>query len=90
MTALIIFGCSFGVVLALGLQQLNVSGGHRAAAFLTSLVIASFNLALFKLVPQPTGWLEVAGYLLGGPFGILAAMRWHPVLVRWSMRRAAR
>lgn len=81
-TAILIFACSFGVVLALGLQQLNVSGGHYLAAFVTSLAIAGCNLALLKLVPQPTGALEVAGYLFGSPLGILVAMYLHPRLVQ--------
>lgn len=87
MTAAAVFGCSFLVVLALGLQQLNVSGGHTAAAIATSLLISFCNLILLKLVPQPTGIAENAAYLLGSPIGIVAAMRLHPFLVRIAARR---
>ncbi len=89
MKALIILACTFGVVLALGLQSLNVNGGHKLMAFCTSFLIGLCNLGLFKLVPQPTGAMEIAAYLLGGPVGILTAMRLHPVLVRWLRKEAA-
>ncbi len=81
MTALIIFVSTFGVVVALGLQSLNVNGGHKLAAALTSLVIGSCNLALLKIMPQPTGYLEILAYLLGGPIGIYVAMILHPWLI---------
>ena len=87
MNAPIILTCTFGVVLALGLQSLNVNGGHRLMAFCTSFAIGLCNLGLLKLVPQPTGPLDIAAYLLGGPFGILAAMALHPTLVRWLRRK---
>lgn len=78
----LIFACAFGVVLALGLQSLNVNGGHRLMAVVTSFAIGLFNLALLKLVPQPTTVFDNAAYLLGGPVGILAAMNLHPYLVQ--------
>ncbi|WP_421793529.1 hypothetical protein [Hydrocarboniphaga effusa] len=89
MKTLIILACTFGVVLALGLQSLNVNGGHKLMAFCTSFVIGLCNLGLYKLVPQPTGVLDIAAYLLGGPIGILTAMRLHPVLVRLLRKREA-
>lgn len=79
---LLILACTFGVVLALGLQSLNVNGGHHLMAAVTSFAIGTFNLALLKLVPQPTTVFDNAAYLLGGPIGILVAMRLHPHLVR--------
>lgn len=84
MSAILLFIASFLLVMLLGLQQLNVQGNHRPAAFFTSLLIGAANLAVLKLVPGPTGWLEVAGFLAGGPFGILASMALHP----WLMRNA--
>jgi hypothetical protein len=89
--AFLLFFATFGVVFALGLQSLNVNGGHRAMAFCTSFVIGSSNLVLFKVLPGPTGTLEIAAYLLGGPFGIWASMAAHPHLVRllrsdWRLR----
>jgi hypothetical protein len=80
---LFIFACTFGVVVALGLQSLNVNGGHHIMAALNSFAIGSFNLALLKLVPQPTSLIDNAAYLLGGPIGIVVAMKLHPLLVRW-------
>lgn len=82
MTALLLFASTFAVVFALGLQQLNVSGGHERLAFVTSIAIAASQLALYKLLPGPTSALEIAAYLFGGSFGIVASMRAHPHLVR--------
>lgn len=87
MTALLLFASTFAVVFALGLQSLNVNGGHRLMAFLTSFAIGASNLVLFKVLPGPTAGLEIAAYLLGGPFGIVASMLAHPHLVR-LMRRS--
>lgn len=82
MTPLLLFAITFVLVFLLGIQQLNVQFGQRAQAFVTSLAIAWLQLWLLKIMPQPTSWLDNTGYLLGGPFGILAAMRWHPWLSR--------
>lgn len=84
---LLILACTFGVVLALGLQSLNVNGGHHLMAAVTSFAIGTFNLALLKLVPQPTTVFDNAAYLLGGPIGILVAMKLHPHLVRLMRTR---
>ncbi len=83
MTALLLFGATFGVVFALGLQSLNVNGGHRLFAFVTSFAIGISNLVLFKVLPGPTDAWQIGAYLLGGPFGIVASMWAHPYLVRW-------
>lgn len=73
MTALALLASTFCLVFFLGLQSLVVNSGHRAAAFANSFAIGSANLVLFKLAPDATG-IEVAAYLCGGPFGIVAAM----------------
>jgi hypothetical protein len=83
MTALLLFAATFSTVLALGLQSLNVNGGHRTMAALTSLVIGSCQLALYKVMPGPTDPVEIGAYLFGGPIGIVTAMALHPRLVRW-------
>ncbi len=80
-TALALLASTFLLVLALGLQSLNVNGGHRAAAFVTSFAIGAANLALYKLAPEASG-LEIAAYLAGGPLGILSAIALHPALIR--------
>lgn len=80
--ALLLFACTFGTVFALGLQQLNVVGGHRLLAAITSLLIGLFQMVLYKLVPQPTDMLSNIGYLFGGPVGIVVAMACHPILAR--------
>lgn len=81
MTAAALLLSTYALVFALGLQSLNVNGGHYRAAFLTSLAIGGSNLVLFKLAPNASG-LEIAAYLAGGPLGIVSAMRAHPYIVR--------
>lgn len=87
MTALALLASTFGLVFALGLQSLNVNGGHMRLAFLTSFAIGAANLVLYKLAPDASG-IEIAAYLIGGPLGIVAAMRAHPHLVRRYRRPA--
>lgn len=86
MTALLIFVCTYSVVLALTVQHLNINAGQQLLAFLTSLLISVCNLALLKLIPQPTGLAEILAYVLGGPLGIVTAMRVHPILIAWHSR----
>lgn len=78
-TALILFASTFVLVFFLGLQSLNVNSGRYLAAFLTSFGIGLSQLALYKLAPDATG-LQIAAYLSGGPFGIVASM--------WAHKRA--
>lgn len=76
MTELALFVSTFVLVFALGLQSLNVNGGHYVAAFMTSFMIGAGNLVVLKIAPHasPT---EMASYLMGGPFGIIASMVFH-------------
>lgn len=76
MIELLLFASTFVTVFALGLQSLNVNGGHYVAAFFTSFVIGTGNLFVLKLVPG-AGLTEIAAYLAGGPFGIMASMWMH-------------
>lgn len=82
MTALLLFASSFALVFALGFQSLNVNRGHYVAAFFTSFAIGLSQLVALRVIPSPgTGELEMLGYLLGGPFGIVASMVAHPYIV---------
>ena len=85
MTALMLLASTFGLVFCLGLQSQLVNNGHHAAAFLNSLAIGSANLVLFKLAPDATGW-QIAAYLAGGPFGIVASMAAYRSLKRYKLR----
>lgn len=76
MSELILFASTFALVFALGLQSLNVNGGHYRAAFFTSFAIGAANLALYKLAPN-ADTSEIIAYLAGGPLGIITAMRIH-------------
>ncbi len=81
MTALALFISNFVLVFALGIQRLNVNNGHHRAANFTSFFIGGSQMVLIKLAPDAS-WIEAAGFLLGGPIGIYAAMCAHPYLVR--------
>lgn len=74
---------TFALVFALGLQSQLVNNGHFAGAFFNSLAIGTANLVLFKLAPTASG-IEIAGYLIGGPFGIVCSM----FAYRWMQRHS--
>ena len=76
MTELALFVSTFGLVFCLGTQSLNVNGGHYVAAFITSFAIGAGNLVVLKLAPSATP-TEMAAYLIGGSFGIVASMIAH-------------
>ncbi len=76
MIALTIYGSTFVTVFALGLQSLNVNGGHYGAAFFTSFVIGGSSLVLYKTLPDADA-IQCAAYLLGGATGIVSAMWAH-------------
>jgi hypothetical protein len=73
---------TFCLVFFLGLQSLIVNAGHKWFAFANSFAIGTANLVLFKLAPNASG-IEIAAYLSGGPFGIVAAM----VFFSWWKKR---
>lgn len=76
MNALALFASCYALVFFLGLQSLNVNGGHYLAAFFTSFGIGLGNLVLFKLAPDASG-IEIAAFLAGGPLGIVSSMLFH-------------
>jgi hypothetical protein len=81
MTELTLFASCFVLVFALGSQSINVNNGHYTAAAFTSFFIGGGQLVLFKIAPNAS-WTEMAAFLIGGPFGIIASMWAHPHLVR--------
>lgn len=87
MSELLLFVSAFGIVFMLGFQSLNVNGGHYILAFLTSFLVGTFNLALYKMVPDAHTPLQIAAYLTGGPLGIVAAMLVHRRWVQPWMKR---
>ena len=82
MNALFLFAATYFLVLFLGLQSLNVNGGHRFLSALTSFGIGTANITILKIMPGPTGGLELIAYLTGGPAGILTSMAIHPWMVK--------
>lgn len=82
MSAVFIFVANFVLVMTLGLQNINVVGGHRLLAVLTSFAISGANLVILKMMLRPTGAWEVVAYLLSGALGILASMVCHPWMAK--------
>ncbi|MFN7725180.1 MAG: hypothetical protein ACK5QH_08935 [Rubrivivax sp.] len=81
MTAAALLLSTFCLVFTLGLQSQLVNNGHYVSAFFNSLAIGACNLVLFKLAPDASG-IEIAAYLAGGPFGIVASMAFYQRLHR--------
>lgn len=50
MNALLLFASTFALVLFLGLQSLNVNGGHRLLSFVTSFGIGAANFGIFASI----------------------------------------
>lgn len=85
MTHLALFASAFFTVFLLGFQQKNVHGEHYAAAIITSIGIGICQIFLWKLVPTANA-TQIVATLCGGPVGIVAAMRLHPIIMK---RRAS-
>ncbi|WP_025917699.1 hypothetical protein [Herminiimonas sp. CN] len=73
MNTALLFGSTFGLVLALGLQQQFVTNDHYFAAFSNSLLISLGQLGMLQVI-HARGPAEYAAYMLGGPFGIVCSM----------------
>ena len=74
----IVFLSTFVSVFALGLQSLNVNQGHYLAAGLTSVVISTGHVYLYRYTPNPAG-LQLVGYYAGGIAGITSSMWFHRI-----------
>ena len=85
MTHLALFLSAFFTVFLLGFQQKNVHGEHYTAAIITSVGIGVCQIFLWRLVPDANA-SQIVATLCGGPTGIVAAMRLHPIIMK---RRSA-
>lgn len=88
MIELALFASTFVTVFALGLQSLNVNGGHYVAAFFTSFLIGAGNLVVLKVVPH-SDMAQMLAYLAGGPFGIVMSMVVHRRTIGRRRRQGA-
>jgi hypothetical protein len=86
-SALLLFVCTFVAVFGLGLQSLNVNGGHHVAATLTSIAISASTIWLYKAMPG-SEWVQISAYMLGAIAGINASM-WSTRAPRRGSRAAA-
>lgn len=71
-----LFISTFSLVFLLGLQSLNVQGGHYYAAFCTSLGIGICNMVMYKMAPSATPF-QVGVVIVAGPLGIISSMYFH-------------
>lgn len=83
---LIVFTSSMFSVFALGFQSLNVNQGQRVMASVTSLVICTGSLFLFKAMPTAGLW-PILAYFLGCNVGIQLSMAIHPRVKAWLESR---
>lgn len=76
--AVLLFLSSLFMVFLLGIQSLNVNGGHYLAAALTSFLIGICNFFVLRYVPNSNfSLLPAAAYVAGGPIGIVVSMWFH-------------
>ena len=75
-TLLMLFFSSYSVVLLLGFQSQIVRDKHVIAAFVTSLMVGTCQLVLFKLAPSAS-LPESIMFVLGGAFGIVSSIYLH-------------
>ena len=73
MKTLLLFGSTFALVFALGLQSQLVNNGHYKSAFYSSLLISLGQIGALQIVHATTPF-EYAAYILGGPLGIVLSM----------------
>ena len=73
-----IFACTFTLVFLTGLQSQNISGKHKRMSFWTSACISAISLITVKVISNPTNLLTDFAYIFGGPFGIVASIKFHP------------
>lgn len=81
MNAALLLGSTFALVFALGLQSQLVNNGHYFGAFFNSLMISIGQLGALQVIHAQSS-LEYAGYLFGGPFGIVCSMLVYRHLIR--------
>ena len=73
MNALLLFGAMFITVFLMAAQNLFINNGKYLRAFFMSAAISVSQIILFKFAPNASA-IEVAGFLAGGPFGVVTAM----------------
>lgn len=88
-TLLMLFFSSYSVVLLLGFQSQIVRDKHVIAAFITSLMIGTCQLVLFKLAPNAST-LESIVFVLGGAFGIVSSIYLHNIWLWIHNRKHSR
>lgn len=77
MDAALIFAVQFVYVMLLGLQSLNVNGGHKIAAASTSFVLGACGYQITAAIAASRGeqfgpvWFA---YVVAGPCGIVSSM----------------
>ncbi len=84
MNELIIFVSQFCLVMLLGLQSMNVQGGHKLAAAITSFLLGVSGYVVTGMSAQAykDGFLSTIflAFVIAGPCGIVTSMYLHPYL----------
>lgn len=78
-SAIQIFLCTFTLTFLAGFQSQNIAGRHKRMSFITSAIMGLVSLITLKMVSGHTDMLTNIAYIFGGPFGIVASLKFHPV-----------
>lgn len=75
----LLFFSSLFMVFLLGMQSLNVNGGHYMAAAVTSILIGVCNFFVLRYIPtsQDMSFWPFIAYIAGGPIGIVLSILFH-------------
>jgi hypothetical protein len=73
---LMLFGSSFLIIMLLGFQSQLVKNKEVIPSFVTSLMVGSLQIFLYKATPN-AGLYESIAYVMGGSFGIASSIYVH-------------
>lgn len=71
----LIFFATVLTVAGLAFQSLNINAGRLKTALFTSTLVGLVYLVVLQMVPRAEGFWERAAYVIGGPVGVLIAMK---------------
>ena len=71
-----LFGSSFGLIFLLGFQSQLVRFKEKLPSFITSLLVGTLQLFIYKTTPSAS-IIESISYVFGGSFGLVYSIICH-------------